>query len=855
MTLFSYLIGVLLARRPLTYLTEVGNLWLALSQWFPMLGEIAGENPHALYNSTYTPLPGNTKSAVQLAYEHLAALGNASTAPKIHILTFDGTASMGGTSTTARATATGNLTGQDVFTETGGAYPAILGYRLKYGLSNSTSTPTLSNKWVWHGIDYHPEYTLTGEPAVIGTQMAVTVPVLTALVPAVGKNIARAVTLAQQVINSIPVGEKIVLSGLSQGSLASRVVYDELRRGSLQARKNDLISVVNFGDGCRPAGRSIPGGNDPGGEGACKLPMWLPLSQQWTPTGLIDNPDTFYWSFANPNDAASCTQSGSTFAGSLIGLGCKALLYGPPPTMTTGWGQLVNDWTTRSDYFKFLGLSYSQPLLDLFNTDPLSPIRVARRTNRAGTDRTALQTSLELASTDPEIRAVYPATLTTTPDNSARTNTKPVFLYCTGTSFAFSAFGDVLPMFSGLSIGKTRNFWGDYTINPSKEVQPGQVAGLNGQVFSTDGEVFNDPFPFMLDQRVWESRRVAYPASAITFLTATPPAILGGMGASIDDGIAKVIAQINGLTPGTPFALGGYSQGAAVMSGVYNQIKNTDGSLYSRRNDFLGGVMFGNPRRQVNYRGPIGGTWSGSWDEAGSNTNGGGSFPGGTNKYARLEGCDDTKWVDFTMPGDIISSTSTLTSAGSLWSQATAALLEIGPDRVAVVVAIALELITGGGFTSQILAAIEAVFTGPGAVTNYVLDAIGVGFGAPGGGHVLYPHLPPPNNTRGTPSATLLDGLIPIETVAVTTTYSQNDSPTTNRSTVRAGRGRVPPQFLSPTYEVTKNYIKAPAGMKTCYQLALEWLEAKALEKATAPILLPSTGTVGWSSTLKPPTL
>jgi hypothetical protein len=35
----------------------------------------------------------------------------------------------------------------------------------------------------------------------------------------------------------------------------------------------------------------------------------------------------------------------------------------------------------------------------------------------------------------------------------------------------------------------------------------------------------------------------------------------------------------------------------------------------------------------------------------------------------------------------------------------------------------------------------------------------------------------------------------------------------------------------------------------------LEWLEAKALEKATAPILLPSTGTVGWSSTLKPPTL
>jgi hypothetical protein len=433
-------------------------------------------------------------------------------------------------------------------------------------------------------------------------------------------------------------------------------------------------------------------------------------------------------------------------------------------------------------------------------------------------------------------------------------NTKPVFLYCSGTSFAFSAFGDVLPMWSVLSVGKTRNYWGDPTINPSKEVQDGQIAGLNGQVFSSEGEVFNDPFPFMLDQRVWESRRVSYPASGFTFLTATPPAIVGGMGASIDDGIAKVIAQISGLTPGTPFALGGYSQGAAVMSGVYNQIKNTGGSLKGREPDFLGGVMFGNPRRQVNYRGPIGGTWSGSWNEADSNINGGGSFPGGSHKYARLEGCDATKWVEFTVPGDIFSSTSTQNSIGDLWSQANAAILDLTPASVGILINIGLKLITGGALTAPIVAAIEAAMTGPAGVTNYLLDAIGVGFNASGGGHVLYPHLPPPNNTRATPSATLLDGLIPIETVAVTTTYTPTGS-TTNRSTVRAGRGKVPPSFSTPTYQVTKNAIKAPAGMKTCYQLALEWLEAKALEKATAPILLPSTGTVGWSSTLKPPTL
>lgn len=433
-------------------------------------------------------------------------------------------------------------------------------------------------------------------------------------------------------------------------------------------------------------------------------------------------------------------------------------------------------------------------------------------------------------------------------------STRPVFLYCTGTSFAFSAFGNVLPTFNDRSVSNFASFWGDLEVNPGKEAQTTQVAGLNGQRFPwTSGEVFNDPFPFMLDQRVWESRRVVYKASAITLLTTSPPSFFGGMGVSIDDGIAKVIAQINGLTPGTPFALGGYSQGAAVMSGVYNQIRNTGGVLKGREPDFLGGVMFGNPRRQINFRGPIGGTWSGSWDDPNSNANGGGSFPGGSFKYARLEGCDATKWVEFTAPGDIFSSTGS-TSIGSLWSQGNAALLEITPASLGVLVNIVAKLITGGGFTAPIVAAIEAAINGPAGVTNYVLDAARVGFGAPGGGHVLYPHLPPPNNIRATPSATLLDGLIPVETVSVTTTFDRVGS-VTDQSTVRSRRGAVPPNFPTPTYQVTKNYVKPPDGVKTCYQLALEWLEAKAQEKATAPILLPSTGTVGWSSTLKPPTL
>jgi hypothetical protein len=398
MTLFEYLLGVLWARGSKDWVKEAAGFSTVLSAWLPFLG--IGDNAHAKYNSRYTALPGNTKTAVQLAFEHLTTVA-ASTTSRIHILTFDGTASLGGTATTANPSAKGNLTGQDVFKETGGAYPAILGYRLSKTITGPASTPVNSAKWVWHGIDYHPEYALTGEPATIGSQVAVpSIPpaALGATIPTIGKNVARAVVMAQQVIASIPAGEKIVLSGLSQGSFAVRVLYDEFRIGALQSRRNDLIGIVNFGDACRPAGVTIPGGTNPGGEGVCKLPVWLPLSQQWTTTGLIQNPDSFYRAYTNPTDAATTSPAWSSSGGRITGLVCKAVLYGPP-TASGNWG-LLEDWTTRSDYFRFLGTVFSRPLASL-RTAP------GRARNRSTVDGAALRTAMTAVNADVRPRWVY----------------------------------------------------------------------------------------------------------------------------------------------------------------------------------------------------------------------------------------------------------------------------------------------------------------------------------------------------------------------------------------------------------------------------------------------------------------
>lgn len=73
-------------------------------------------------------------------------------------------------------------------------------------------------------------------------------------------------------------------------------------------------------------------------------------------------------------------------------------------------------------------------------------------------------------------------------------------------------------------------------------------------------------------------------------------------------GKAELIKQINLLAPGQKFVICGGSEGAAVCSDVYDELRT--GALQAKHADFLGGFMCGNPRR------PSGATFPGYSDPA-----------------------------------------------------------------------------------------------------------------------------------------------------------------------------------------------------------------------------------------------
>lgn len=255
------------------------------------------------------------------------------------------------------------------------------------------------------------------------------------------------------------------------------------------------------------------------------------------------------------------------------------------------------------------------------------------------------------------------------------------------------------------------------------------VAGLNGRTARwVGGSPQNDPFPALLDPDVFTAQKVAYPAAMFP------------MNASIDTGATSVIAAINAMPAGAKFMLGGYSQGAAVMSTVLNQIRS--GSLTSKQSQFLGGVMFGNPRRQVNYRGSVGGTWSGYWDDPNKNlpnaatTGGGGSFPA-TGNYARLTNCDPLTWIEFNEIDDVFSSVSSLTTTGTNWIA--------GNDAISGLNAMSIAAYLSTGMLQPMIAAFNAA-QALGNTVNTFTDAAGKTFPQPGAGHTAYPWRPPPGN-------------------------------------------------------------------------------------------------------------
>lgn len=307
---------------------------------------------------------------------------------------------------------------------------------------------------------------------------------------------------------------------------------------------------------------------------------------------------------------------------------------------------------------------------------------------------------------------------------------KPVFFYTKGTSYLFN-FVDVGFDVSNSGVIHFGEWQSSLKKNNAKIQKNAAVAGLDGRTVSWTGDPASDPFTALMNPEIWNSIQVAYPAAVL------------GMGASIDSGVSRVIAAINNLPTGTPFALGGYSQGAAVMSTVLNEIMS--GSLTSRAPDFLGGTMFGNPRRKVDWRGPVGGTWSGIIDSPGSTTGGHGSFPT-TGNYARLTYCPDT-WVEFTHPTDIFSSIGDNTN-GLNWTEANKMFLQLSKSQYAgkLISSVIIPFLQDRGYAENVANDIGDAIVSICAIGGYMndfTDAFGEPFSIGGGGHTTYPAEPP----------------------------------------------------------------------------------------------------------------
>lgn len=312
----------------------------------------------------------------------------------------------------------------------------------------------------------------------------------------------------------------------------------------------------------------------------------------------------------------------------------------------------------------------------------------------------------------------------------------PIFYYAQGTSWMFNMFGATVS--ATLQLTHLNLFGIDLVNNPNPSTATGWVKGLDGAFHFWDGQIPNDPFPQLLSTSLWKYKRVPYPASTIF------------IGPSIEYGVDWIIADILTKPVGTPFALGGYSQGAAVMSRVYNECRS--GRLRDRRGDLRAVVAFGNPMREQGHSFPGSSGYSGACDIAGDTINGHGNFPAIESlgifdpfiqRFARLQGTEEHFW-DFTMPNEVISGVGDSTD-GQLMMNFTREGLRVLP--VAALLNL-IGMVKWGeyGIAPPSVAAIgsEVKITDP---------KTGVVSSAPGGGHIMYPHFPPPNRDGSIPSS------------------------------------------------------------------------------------------------------
>jgi hypothetical protein len=269
----------------------------------------------------------------------------------------------------------------------------------------------------------------------------------------------------------------------------------------------------------------------------------------------------------------------------------------------------------------------------------------------------------------------------------------PKFYWANGTSFVFDFFGS--------TVGAL--------FNPADW----NIRALDGKTIYTDRTVVNDPFPNLLDTTLWQPIRVPYPAVLVDGLS------------SINYGVNWIIDDILNSPVGTPFALGGYSQGAVCAGFVYDQCRQ--GKLSNRRADLRAVVTFGSPIRELNHTWPGASGFNGAIDIDGSTTSSHGAFP----PEYRLKNTESLVW-DFVNPKEV----STCMGDSQLGLAIQTALRYTLQNNIIGFSASIIPIILAGG-----LSFIQNLFS----LTETITDPVtGATFAMGGGGHSLYPYLPPP---------------------------------------------------------------------------------------------------------------
>lgn len=636
--------------------------------------------------------------------------------PKIVIYTFDGTASPGASVGYNEMATT--LPDGDEFVDTLIGTVESLGYPIELNWGGGFPA-TLAKKlvaadpqtWEWYPVEYFPHRCLSrGWP--------------------IKRNHDLAISLAKAHMANNP-DKKIVLSGLSQGTTVVATLYNELRYGDLIHRKDDLVGIVNFGDVRRAENSTIPlpGALTPPGGGSFNMPLLprnnsFPLTQSYGPVpGRIQNPDPFYWSLSHMYDPASAMSGVGAWLTGQIG---HAMFYGPAgyPLVAKGFDiaqgliSCLPGWIEdvfsqgESVIENILGFPMNLALFALAIPGVLGWMGLVGMTEPIDLGPLGyLDLPAQMRNWHAQYGDPYPYTaLSSNPANKsaitigyeyllevgARVNNltvipkpvKPVFFYAVQTARIFPFAGLTDPLF--------------FSTN---------VAGLDGEFFIWAEKVDYDPFPDLLDDNLWITQRISYPASAV------------GMEASIRQGVEATVAAIQSYPIGTPIALGGYSQGGAVMHRVYDEFRS--GRLAARRADLRAVVTFGAPTRETDHTYPGSSGWSGAFDVANSTRGGHGAFPASK----RVKNTEDFVW-DFVLPGDVFAACGD-SATGAWWQAWLGEAIELNPVGI-------LGLIFG-----TVTGNLQRVQQSAGNV-SWVDPYTGASKSIGGGNHSLYPYVPPP---------------------------------------------------------------------------------------------------------------